>query len=104
MTQEDIKTNLQKGERHLTIQPKSDSSRASIFPEIRVAGKYLEALGFAVGRKVTMITEPNKLTIILDPAPPKMDPAQFKKKVKEYRKTIKDIHYRLFETYQPGNY
>jgi len=104
MTHENTNPIEQKGERHLTIQPKSGYSGNNIHPEIRVAGKYLEALGFAIGRKVTMITEPNKLTITLDPAPPELDPAEHKRRVKEYRQTMKDLHCRLFETYEPGNY
>lgn len=66
----------QPGKRHLKIMPKPfprSSNNSVIFPEIRLAGKYLEPLGFTIGKKVIVTQEPEKLTITLDSPEPDPD-------------------------------
>lgn len=38
-----------------------------IFPEIRLAGKWLQDIGFACGQHVTVLQEQNKITITIEP-------------------------------------
>jgi toxic protein SymE len=54
--------------RKLKIQGKFRSRRwdHTTVPEIRLAGRWLEALGFKVGKCVKIQIEKNKLTITVD--------------------------------------
>lgn len=56
-------------ERKLKIQPKSfpRGFQYVTFPEIRVAGKWLQDLGFTCGRYVTIVQQENSIVITLLP-------------------------------------
>jgi hypothetical protein len=76
----EIRETQQSADRHLTIQskyfPRSCHSEAT-FPEIRLAGKYLQQFGFIIGKKVTLHLEAGKLTITVDnPDSPKINGAE----------------------------
>jgi toxic protein SymE len=73
-------------ERKLKIQPKSfpRGFQYVTFPEIRVAGKWLQDLGFTCGRYVTIVQQENSLIITLLPeAKPQQLPEQ--KETNPYR-------------------
>ena len=38
----------------------------AVFPEIRLAGKWLQDMGFTCGKKVDVVYEKNKITITLE--------------------------------------
>jgi len=76
-SQESISSNLlqsqentanSKGKRILKILPKYFSRRwnEAVFPEIRLAGKWLQDIGFICGKKVNVKHEKNKIIITLD--------------------------------------
>jgi len=58
-------------ERKLKITPKyfTRKWKDAKFPEIRLAGKWLEELGFICGKSVNVITENNRLIIEVIPEP-----------------------------------
>lgn len=59
------KKNILEGQRKLKVQPKYFSRAYSnvIFPEIRLAGKWLQDIGFVCGKKVVINHEKNKIVI-----------------------------------------
>lgn len=58
----------QNGKRQLKVLPKYKArvNKAVIVPEIRLCGKWLQNAGFTTGQSVSVVSEPNKLTITLD--------------------------------------
>ncbi|NIJ53834.1 SymE family type I addiction module toxin [Dyadobacter arcticus] len=70
------------GEKQLKICEKyysRENFRAVFFPEIRLAGKWLQDLGFECGEEVTVKYSPHKLEITLVP-PVVPEPAPVRKK------------------------
>jgi hypothetical protein len=96
-------------ERHLTVARKYFARGRDYVqaPEIRVAGLYLEKLGFTIGSKVILIEKPAEVIIRLDKAAPQQDPketaddrriayrakqvADFIEKTKDREQPIKEI-------------
>jgi hypothetical protein len=81
-------------ERHLTISSKPGPGNA--LPDIRVAGKWLEQLGFKIGNTVTLYVEHGRIVIVADEAPYQKppDPSQARKdKEKKKRERARWQHW-----------
>lgn len=65
-------------ERHLTVSSKwfTRTRRNIQAPEIRLAGVYLQKLGFTIGSKVTVIEKPGEIIVRLDGASAEWDPEE----------------------------
>ncbi len=63
-------------ERHLTVAGKwfSRTHRNIEAPEIRLAGVYLQKLGFTIGSKVTVTENPGEIIVSLDGPSARRDP------------------------------
>lgn len=84
-------------ERHLTVSRKwfTRTRRNIEAPEIRLAGVYLQKLGFTIGSKVTVIEKPGEIIVRLDGLSAERDPnetaddrryARKVKKITDYQK------------------